>query len=157
MSLLDDAAAAFRSEDDREQVDQAHDEQKHQARAQSVDSKAAEAEAEEMSPQAAVELVTAAWEIADIGIVKALGPAYELTATDKARLIPVSARMAQKHLPADFSIANIGDLIPLELVFIAVCAFVYVPKHNAVQEQKAREAKEKEVNEPPARPLNAVA
>jgi hypothetical protein len=157
VSLLDDAAAAWRSQEDREYVDAAHSEQKHQARAEAVSD--ASPEREEMSDEESREFAAGAWELLDVGITKFAGPGYALTAAEKARLLPVSARMAKKHLPADFSLADLEDLVPLEVVFVATVGLVYWPKHTAVTEAAAAAAAkkpEKEVAGEATRAIRAV-
>lgn len=139
MSRADDAANAWREEEERESVDAAYEQQRYRKRADQVDESTA-SDNDRMNPEEAAAWAKDAWRMLDWAAVKFAGPEYALTEEDKATLLPVSGRMAQKHVPKSLSLAGLEDLIPVELVFLATVGWVYLPKRNAAQEAKKKAA-----------------
>lgn len=135
MGLLDDAAAAWKADEDREQVDEAWQEQRDSKRAQQVAGAVSDGD-RQMTDEEALEFAQTAWVWLDTAATKLGGPHYELSEAQMKRLIPVSAKMAKKHIPAGYSITSIEDLIPLELLFLGTVAWIYVPKAAAAREAK---------------------
>ncbi len=147
MSLFGDVAAAWLNEEDREETDEKFDEQRAHQKAKKV--AGVEAAEETISDEKAAELAKDAWELIDGLVVTYVDKAYAQNDDDRAKLLPVTARMMKKYVPVDM--AGVGfsleDWIPLELLFIATVGWVYWVKYQVAM---AELAKAKAANDPSA-------
>lgn len=159
MSFVGNWAARWKAANEAAATDEAYEGVRQAKRARVVEeAAAAEAAAEQplqMSDARAKEVAREIVDLLDFGARRVGGKEYAQTEDDTEILVRVYAPVCKKRLPHDFTIDQIFDFLPSELIAIAVTGYIYGSKWKDVRAAR-RAAAEAAAAQPQTQPEKEV-